>query len=95
MQLKEKEKQLVRTHAEAINYQAKYHLAESKRWAAASHIHELGFAMSDKALKKKAGKADSEERRRIKDHLVQKDNEVRSSIDCMRIPKISSLIHLG
>ena len=77
IQLREKDKQLRRTHEEAKNYQAKYHEAESKRWATASHFHELELEMDGKGTKKKTGKFGSEEKQRMKDRLIQKDNEVR------------------
>ena len=85
VQLKEREKQLVKTQEEAKNYQAKYHLAESKRWAAASYIHVLEFEMHDKRQEMKAGKYNSEEKCKIQDHLVQKNNDVRKTniLDCM------------
>ena len=75
--MREKDKQLRRTHEEAKNYQAKYHEAESKRWAATSQFHELELAVDGKKPKKKTGKFGSEEKQRMKDHLIQKDNEVR------------------
>ena len=75
--MKEKDEQLSRTHEEAKNFQAMYHEAESKRWAATSQFHELELAMDGKKPKKKAEKFGSEEKQRIMDRLIQKDNEVR------------------
>ena len=77
MQLKEKDEQLRRTHEEAKNYQAKYHEAESKRLAAIGHVQELKLATDGKGPRKKAWKVGIEEKCRIKDHLVQTDNDVR------------------
>lgn len=79
--MKEKDRLLLRKQEEAKDYEAKYHIAESRRWEAASHVNELTLVMGGVEPKQKAGKQDSKAELRKKFHLMLKSKEVRAILD--------------
>ena len=76
--MKEIEELYLRKQEEVKDYEAKYHIAESKRLAAASHINELTMVMSGEEPKKESGKKERKAELRKKYHLAQKEKEVRA-----------------
>ena len=80
--MKEKEELFLRKQEEAKDYEAKYHIAESKRLAAASHINELTMVMSDEETENEPAKEETEAELRRKYHLAQKEKEV-TTVDNM------------
>lgn len=76
------EMELARKREEAQEYEAQYHLAESKRLEAASQIHELTLVTIGMEPNREANSADSKEILMRKYHLVKEQNDVRLIIDC-------------